>query len=130
MLEALQAGGAYRAVSFDAPRGGGGEDEVATLADSVGVDEDGFDRAEERATLEHLLTTVTPRERDVLRMRFEEDMTQARDRRRHRREPDAGLARHPPGARAPAGCRGRGRRRGRRALAHATFENRPGGAFK
>ncbi len=78
VLEALQAGGAYRAVSFDAPRGGGGgEDDVATLADSVGVDEDGFDRAEERATLAHLLSTVTPRERDVLRMRFEEDMTQA-----------------------------------------------------
>ena len=77
VLEALQAGGAYRAVSFDAPRGAGTEDEVATLADSVGIDEDGFDRAEERATLEHLLTTVTQRERDVLRMRFEEDMTQA-----------------------------------------------------
>ena len=50
---------------------------LATLADSVGIDEDGFDRAEERATLANLLTTVTPRERDVLRMRFEEDMTQA-----------------------------------------------------
>ena len=77
VLEALQAGGAYRAVSFDAPRGTTGEDEVTTLADSVGIDEGGFDRAEERATLEHLLTTVSDRERDVLRMRFEEDMTQA-----------------------------------------------------
>jgi len=77
VLEALQAGGAYRAVSFDAPRGGNGEDDLATLADSVGVDEAGFDRAEERATLANLLTTVTPRERDVLRMRFENDMTQA-----------------------------------------------------
>ena len=77
VLEALQAGGAYRAVSFDAPRGTGSEDDVATLADSVGVDEHGFDRAEERATLQSLLTTVTPREREVLRMRFEEDMTQA-----------------------------------------------------
>jgi RNA polymerase sigma-B factor len=77
VLEALQAGGAYRAMSFDAPRGAGSEDEVATLADTVGIDEDGFHRAEERATLEHLLSTITPRERDVLRMRFEEDMTQA-----------------------------------------------------
>ena len=78
VLEALQAGGAYRAVSFNAPRGnGGGDDDVTTLADSIGVDESGFDRAEERATLEQLLATVTPRERDVLRMRFEEDMTQA-----------------------------------------------------
>jgi len=77
VLEALQAGGAYRAVSFDAPRGSGVEEELVTLADSVGVDETGFDRAEERATLEHLLTTITTREREVLRMRFEEDMTQA-----------------------------------------------------
>jgi RNA polymerase sigma-B factor len=78
VLEALQAGGAYRAVSFEAPRGtDGGEEDATTLADSIGVDEEGFDRAEERATLAQLLATVSPRERDVLRMRFEEDMTQA-----------------------------------------------------
>ncbi|MBA3746265.1 MAG: sigma-70 family RNA polymerase sigma factor, partial [Solirubrobacterales bacterium] len=65
------------AISIDAPRGGTGDDDVATLADSVGVDEDGFERAENRATLATLLTTVTPREREVLRMRFEQDMTQA-----------------------------------------------------
>ncbi len=76
VLEAMQAGGAYRAVSFDAPRRGGEED-VATLGDSLGVDEEGFDRAEERATLARLMSTVTPREREVLRMRFEQDMTQA-----------------------------------------------------
>lgn len=76
VLEAMQAGGAYRAVSFEAPAGGAGED-AATLADSVGVDEEGFDRAEERATLDALLEVVTSREREVLRMRFEEDMTQA-----------------------------------------------------
>jgi RNA polymerase sigma-B factor len=76
VLEALQAGGAYRAISFDAPRTGGDED-VATVGDSVGVDEDGFDRAEERATIKQLMATVTPREREVLRMRFEDDMTQA-----------------------------------------------------
>lgn len=77
VLEALQAGGAYRAISFEAPRGGDGEEDSTTLADSIGVDEHGFDRAEERATLARLLASVTPREREVLRMRFEEDMTQA-----------------------------------------------------
>jgi RNA polymerase sigma-B factor len=76
VLDALQAGGAYRAVSFDAPRAAG-DDDVATIADSVGVQEHGFDRAEERATLQTLMSTVTPRERDVLRMRFEQDLTQA-----------------------------------------------------
>jgi RNA polymerase sigma-B factor len=76
VLEALQAGGAYRAVSFEAPNGGGG-DEAATIADSVGIDEDGFDRAEERAVLDVLLASVDEREREVLRLRFENDMTQA-----------------------------------------------------
>jgi RNA polymerase sigma-B factor len=78
VLEALQAGGAYRAVSFEAPRGGdGGDDDITTLAESIGFEEDGFERAEERATLARLMSSLSPRERDVLRMRFEEDMTQA-----------------------------------------------------
>ncbi|MGH2900756.1 MAG: SigB/SigF/SigG family RNA polymerase sigma factor [Solirubrobacteraceae bacterium] len=76
VLEALQAGGAYRAVSFEAPNGGSGED-AATIADSVGIDEAGFDRAEERAVLDVLLESVSERERTVLRLRFEQDMTQA-----------------------------------------------------
>jgi RNA polymerase sigma-B factor len=76
VLEALQAGGAYRAISFEAPTGGTGED-AATLAESIGVDEGGFDRAEERATLDALLEAVSAREREVLRLRFEQDLTQA-----------------------------------------------------
>jgi len=76
VLEALQAGGAYRAVSFEAPNGGSGED-AATIADSVGIDEHGFDRAEERAVLDVLMDAVSAREREVLRMRFQEDMTQS-----------------------------------------------------
>jgi RNA polymerase sigma-B factor len=77
VLEALQAGGAYRAVSIEAPRGTPGDEEAATVGESIGVDEAGFDRAEQRATLARLMASVTPREREVLRMRFEEDMTQA-----------------------------------------------------
>jgi RNA polymerase sigma-B factor len=75
VLEALQAGSAYRAVSFEAPRRT--DDDATTLGDSIGIDESGFDRAEERAVLASLLGHITPRERAVLRMRFEEDMTQA-----------------------------------------------------
>jgi RNA polymerase sigma-B factor len=59
------------------PRGGEEDGTAATVADSIGIDEHGFERAENRATLAHLLGCVTPREREVLRMRFEEDMTQA-----------------------------------------------------
>jgi len=77
VLEALQASSAYRATSFDAPRAGGNEEEGDVLADAVGSDDAGFDLAEDRATLDRLLLSIGPREREVLRLRFVEDMTQA-----------------------------------------------------
>jgi RNA polymerase sigma-B factor len=75
VMEALQARGAYRAHSFDAPVDNTDEAK-GTLGDCIGIDEYGFDRAEERATFAALLRLVTSRESDVLRMRFEQDMTQ------------------------------------------------------
>jgi RNA polymerase sigma-B factor len=76
VLEALEASGAYRATSLSTPRGN--EDEAGeTLGDTVGTAEEGFGVAENRATLEQLMRAVTPREREVLRLRFEEDLTQA-----------------------------------------------------
>src|SRR4051794_28908079 len=48
VLEALQAGSAYRARSFDEPSGGG--EEAATLGESLGVAEHGFARVEARVT--------------------------------------------------------------------------------
>jgi RNA polymerase sigma-B factor len=75
ILEAMQAGGAYRATSLETPRGT--EDEAAdTLGDTLACTEQGFDLAEDRATLAQLLLAVTPREREVLRLRFEDDLTQ------------------------------------------------------
>jgi RNA polymerase sigma-B factor len=75
VLEALQAGGSYRARSFDAS--GRGDRYAPTVGASLGVEEDGFERAEDRATLQALMELVSPREREVLRLRFVEDMTQA-----------------------------------------------------
>jgi RNA polymerase sigma-B factor len=76
-LEALQAASAYHATSLDTPRGNEADPMGETLADTIGGDEDGYDRAEERATIDQLMRTITPRERQVLRLRFEEDLTQA-----------------------------------------------------
>ena len=76
VLEALQAGGAYRALSLDEPRGGTDEN-VVTLGDSIGVHDHGFAHVEGRATFTALLGIVSTREREVLRMRFEQDMAQA-----------------------------------------------------
>jgi RNA polymerase sigma-B factor len=75
-LEALEASGAYRATSLDTPRGTDAEP-GDTLADALGGEEGGYDRAEDRATIDTLMRTITPREREVLRLRFEEDLTQA-----------------------------------------------------
>jgi RNA polymerase sigma-B factor len=76
VLEALEASGAYKATSLEAPRGS--EDGTAdTLGDTLGIEEHGFELAEDRATIEHLMRSITPREREVLRLRFAEDLTQA-----------------------------------------------------
>jgi RNA polymerase sigma-B factor len=75
VLDAVQAGGSYRALSFDASSGAGPD--APTLGASLSMEEDGFERAEDRATLEALMELLSPREREVLRLRFVEDMTQA-----------------------------------------------------
>jgi RNA polymerase sigma-B factor len=78
VLEALEASGAYRATSLQTPWGadddGGGGD---TLGDILGIDERGFAEAEGRATIARLMRGITPRERQVLWLRFGEDLTQA-----------------------------------------------------
>src|SRR4051794_34764584 len=76
VLEALEASAAYRTTSLSLPRSN--EDEAGeTLGDTVGTAEEGFGLAEHRATLDRLLQAVSPREREVLRLRFEQDLTQA-----------------------------------------------------
>jgi RNA polymerase sigma-B factor len=76
VLEALEASAAYRTTSLSLPRSN--EDEAGeTLGDTVGTSEEGFGLAEDRATLDRLLQGVSEREREVLRLRFEQDLTQA-----------------------------------------------------
>jgi RNA polymerase sigma-B factor len=78
VLDALEAAAAYRAASLDASRSTThGEETGESIADTLGAQEAGFQRAEERATLEPLLARLSPRERVVLQLRFGEDLTQA-----------------------------------------------------
>jgi RNA polymerase sigma-B factor len=76
VLEGLAASAAYRATSLTLPRGDDGE-AGRILADTLAFTDDGFGRAEQRATLERLLRMLAPRDREVLRLRFAEDLTQA-----------------------------------------------------
>jgi RNA polymerase sigma-B factor len=76
VLEAREAGRARRTTSMEERRGPAGDDDTATLADRLGSAEDGFERAEQRATLEQLVQCLSERDREVLRLRFQEDLTQ------------------------------------------------------
>jgi RNA polymerase sigma-B factor len=76
VLEAREAAGAYRAVSLDRPRSDEEED-GDSYADVVGVEDPGFGLAEDSATVGRLMRVLSEREREVLRLRFEEDLTQS-----------------------------------------------------
>jgi RNA polymerase sigma-B factor len=75
VMEAREAAGAYRAVSLDRPRDD--DEDGDGMADSMGIEDPGFGSAEDAATVERLLTVLTDREREVLRLRFVEDLTQS-----------------------------------------------------
>jgi RNA polymerase sigma-B factor len=75
ILEALQARHAHRAASLDAPRRDDDQAE-STVGDAIGVAEAGFEHVETRVVLGSLMTGLTPRDRLVMRLRFEGDLTQ------------------------------------------------------
>ena len=77
VLEALQARRAHSIDSLDAPASTADADDSArTVGESIGLDEPGYARAEQRATLKRMMTGLAPRDRLVLRLRFEQDLTQ------------------------------------------------------
>jgi RNA polymerase sigma-B factor len=73
VLEALEAGSAYAPVSLSA---GGGEDGELDPMETIGTEDDNFERTEQRASLEPALEMLPHREREILRMRFEDGLTQ------------------------------------------------------
>ena len=75
VLEAWQARRDLSLASLDEPAPGQ-DGEAATRLDEVGVEETGYERARERATLESLTGVLTDRERRVLELRFNDDLTQ------------------------------------------------------
>lgn len=74
VLEALEAGQAYRSTSLDAPAG---TDEGETLGARLGEEDASLENAESRATLSPLLAQLPPRERLILRLRFFDGLTQS-----------------------------------------------------
>ena len=75
VLDAREAAASYRAVSLDRPRDDteAGDD----LVDVIGVEDPGYHLADDAATVESLMNVLSDREREVLRLRFAEDLTQS-----------------------------------------------------
>jgi RNA polymerase sigma-B factor len=76
VLDALHAGRAASASSLDAPVSKQDEG-ITSLGDRIGVDDGGYGIVEQRVLLEGLLRGVSPRDREILHMRYVDDMTQA-----------------------------------------------------
>jgi RNA polymerase sigma-B factor len=78
VLEALEAATAHTSVSLDAPMGGhAGEDGGATYADMVGEPDGRLELIESRSVVDGAMRALPERERQVLALRFGEDMTQS-----------------------------------------------------
>lgn len=72
-LEALEVGSNYTTLSLST---GPGDEGDADPLETIGSDDDGFERCEDRAALEPALAHLASRERAILRMRFEEGLPQ------------------------------------------------------
>jgi len=73
VLEALEAGSAYSPASLSVgPTAEGDLDPM----EMIGREDEGYERSEERASLEPALAALSERDRSIIRMRFEEGLTQ------------------------------------------------------
>jgi len=74
VLEAIEAGHAYRFTSLDAPSG---NDDEMSLSAELGSEDQGLIDSEHRVTLSPLIAQFPPRERMILHLRFFEGLTQS-----------------------------------------------------
>lgn len=76
VLDGLQTAEAYDAVSLDAPFAGD-EDELSTRADTLGEEDQRFELIDVQATIFAAAKHLPRREREILYLRFGEDLTQS-----------------------------------------------------
>jgi RNA polymerase sigma-B factor len=76
VLDGLQTAEAYGAVSLDAPMAGE-DDEDGTRLDSIGTEDDRLELIDDHATIFGAARHLPTREREILFLRFSEDLTQS-----------------------------------------------------
>jgi RNA polymerase sigma-B factor len=75
VVEAMEASTAFDAVSLETPRNG--EDEAVSYAETVGANDEGYEMVEYAAAIAPAMNAMSPRDRLILRLRFERDLTQS-----------------------------------------------------
>jgi len=76
VLEGIEASHARRTGSLDAPLRNDRDDDRGTVMDTLAEEDSGFDRAEAEAAAES--AELTAREREILRLRFVDGLTQSK----------------------------------------------------
>ena len=77
VIEGLDCGQAYRALSLDAPVGDGGDSGASGLGDLLGGDDPDMQNVENREALRPLLAKLPEREQKIIAMRFHGNLTQS-----------------------------------------------------
>ncbi len=77
VLEAMEAAGARRTMSLDQPTAGDDAGD-AVIGERVGAQDPGFELVEERSAISAGVKVLSDLEREVLRLRFVEDLTQSK----------------------------------------------------
>jgi len=75
VLEAMEASVAYEASSLDAPRTNAADSD--SYAESIGADDDAYEQIEYMQTIAPTMRALPERDRLVLKLRFEDDLTQS-----------------------------------------------------
>lgn len=76
VLEAMEMGQSYHALSMDYKLNADSEGGTVTLFDLVGEQEDGYEKADQRLLVEEALHVLTEQERKVIHFTFMEQMSQ------------------------------------------------------
>ena len=74
VLQALEAGPAHRAVSLDAPAPG--QDQDGEMGDRLGTEDQNLNRIELQNVLSGAMRHLTPREREIMILRFVDELPQ------------------------------------------------------
>jgi RNA polymerase sigma-B factor len=78
VLEAMEASDARRTMSLDQPTASGDEPGDSSIGERVGGEDPGYELVEERSAITAGARVLNDLEREVLRLRFVEDLTQSK----------------------------------------------------